>query len=168
MLSWVVIVSRYSRRTSLSFSPCSHSYFGTHPSPIPVRIAPFFSCTYGNQFCNPFVFKFIQEGGGGTPLLGVQTFKRVADPSPLCSSSYTLFSVMAFPHPFWNQSLAHSFHHNGGVPPLPPLFSALHCGLCVSALSSFPSSAILSRVGIRQSQIHSHPQPQGAPCSRFG
>ena len=47
----------------------------------------------------------------------VQTFQRVSELSPLCSSSYTLFSATGFPQLFWNQFLAHSFHRDGGVPP---------------------------------------------------
>src|SRR6266849_596820 len=47
----------------------------------------------------------------------VQTFQRVSELSPLCSSSYALFSATGFPQLFWNQFLAHSFHRDGGVPP---------------------------------------------------
>jgi hypothetical protein len=47
-------------------SPTSF-HFGTHPSATPVRIASFFSCTYGNLFCNSFLFKFMQQWGGVPP-----------------------------------------------------------------------------------------------------
>jgi len=78
VLTFRVIVSRHSRRTFPSFSPRSHSHFGTHPSATPLKIAPFFSCAYGSLFCNPFFFKFMQEWGVYVP--PSSTFRR---PKPL-------------------------------------------------------------------------------------
>jgi hypothetical protein len=33
-----------------------------------VHSCPLFSCGYGNPFCNPFIFKLMQEWGGWVPL----------------------------------------------------------------------------------------------------
>src|ERR1700693_4372712 len=41
--------------------------FRSSPHRSTARIAPFFSSTYGDPFCNPFIFKFMQEWGGRTP-----------------------------------------------------------------------------------------------------
>src|SRR5713226_6084146 len=56
VLTFRVIVSRHSRRTFPSFSPRSHSHFGSHPNFTPAKIAPFFSCTYQLQISQPFYF----------------------------------------------------------------------------------------------------------------
>jgi hypothetical protein len=40
-------------------TPLSH--FGSHLNRIRQRLAPVFSCTSRDPFCNPFVFKFIPE-----------------------------------------------------------------------------------------------------------
>jgi hypothetical protein len=47
-------------------TPLSH--FGSHLNPTRQELAPVFSCTSRDSFCNPFVFKFIQEWVGCTPL----------------------------------------------------------------------------------------------------
>src|SRR5216683_891557 len=71
---------------------------------------------------NPVVsYRYKTRGGGA--FLVLQTFNLqlstfdLFHSSPLCSSSYTLFSATGFPQLFWNQFLAHSFHRDGGVPP---------------------------------------------------
>src|SRR6266849_8224375 len=43
------------------FFLCSHSHFGSHPTFIPEQIAPLLSFSYENPFCNPLVFRFMQE-----------------------------------------------------------------------------------------------------------
>ena len=71
---------------------------------------------------NPVVsYRYKTRGGGA--FLVLQTFNLqlstfdLFHSSPLCSSSYTLFSATGFPQLFWNQFLAHSFHREGGVSP---------------------------------------------------
>ncbi len=71
---------------------------------------------------NPVVSYRYKTRGGGASLV-LQTFNLqlstfdLFHSSPLCSSSYALFSATGFPQLFWNQFLAHSFHRDGGVPP---------------------------------------------------
>src|SRR5216683_1807084 len=66
-------------------------------------------------------YRYKTRGGGASLVL--QTFNLqlstfdLFHSSPLCSSSYALFSATGFPQLFWNQFLAHSFHRDGGVPP---------------------------------------------------
>jgi hypothetical protein len=49
------------------------------------------------------------------------TFKRAAALSPLFSSSYRHTCTTDAAQPFWNQSVARTFHHDGGcTPPAPP------------------------------------------------
>src|SRR5216683_3202313 len=71
---------------------------------------------------NPVVsYRYKTRGGGA--FLVLQTFNLqlstfdLFHSSPLCSSSYALFSATGPPQLFWNQFLAHSFHRDGGVPP---------------------------------------------------
>src|SRR6266478_4139688 len=45
-------------------SPRSHSRFGTHPSRIPDKIPPFFSCTYVEPVLQPFCFQTHAWNGG--------------------------------------------------------------------------------------------------------
>jgi hypothetical protein len=106
MVAWVVIVSRHSRRSPLSFSPRSHSHFGTHPSPIPVRIAPFFSCTYNSQISQVFSFHIHACNGGGTPpprRSDVQT-----SPIPISSLDATLMNL---PSSVANKRLTAKLNH---------------------------------------------------------
>ncbi len=56
MLSLVVILSHYSRRTPPSLFPRSHSHFGSHPSLLPEEIPAFFSCTYEMQIPQTLCF----------------------------------------------------------------------------------------------------------------
>src|SRR5712692_4000881 len=56
MLTFLVIVSHHSRRTPPSLLANSHSHLGSHPSFIPVKLPPFFSCTYEMQISQPFYF----------------------------------------------------------------------------------------------------------------
>src|SRR6266849_4724596 len=71
---------------------------------------------------NPVVSYRYKTRGGGASLV-LQTFNLqlstfdLFHSSPLCSSSYALFSATGFPQLFWNQFVAHSFHRDGGVPP---------------------------------------------------
>jgi hypothetical protein len=48
------------------------SHFGTH---LGFPLDSSFSCTYGSPFCNPFIFRFMQEWGGYTPLWTWYTLK---------------------------------------------------------------------------------------------
>src|SRR6266478_1591218 len=45
-------------------SPRSHSRFGTHPSRIPEKIPPFFSCTYVEPILQPLCFQTHAWNGG--------------------------------------------------------------------------------------------------------
>ena len=81
-------------------TPLSH--FGSHLSPIRQELAPVFSCTSRDPFCNPFVFKFIQEWDGGTPLLKISTLYPPVVPSgaegfsvrPLPTVHYSLPTIL--------------------------------------------------------------------------
>jgi hypothetical protein len=47
--------------------PRSHSHFGSHPSFIPEKITPFFSCTYVEPIFQPLCFQIHACNGGGVP-----------------------------------------------------------------------------------------------------
>src|SRR5882762_10204815 len=57
MLAWAVIDRTHSRQTTLSFFPCSHSRFGSHPSLIPEKITPLFSLTFVQPILQPVCFQ---------------------------------------------------------------------------------------------------------------
>jgi hypothetical protein len=67
MLAWVVIDQTHSRQATLSFFPCSHSRFGSHPSLIPEKITPFFSRTYVQPFLQPVCFQIHPCNGDMPP-----------------------------------------------------------------------------------------------------
>jgi hypothetical protein len=54
--------------------PRSHSHFGSHPSFIPEKITPFFSCTYVEPIFQPLCFQ-IHACNGGYPLPKLPTFE---------------------------------------------------------------------------------------------
>src|SRR6266478_1516092 len=55
-------------------SPRSHSRFGTHPSRIPEKIPPFFSCTYVEPILQPLCFQ-IHACSGGVESVWVFSFE---------------------------------------------------------------------------------------------
>src|SRR5713226_1426250 len=56
MLTFLVIVSHNSRRTSRSLRRCSNSHLGTHPTPIQEKSSLSFYALTNCPFCNPFIF----------------------------------------------------------------------------------------------------------------
>src|SRR5260370_28975855 len=83
MLAGVLInrqhLPRAARGSRQSFlPPRSDSHFGSHPTPIPAKIVPFFSCTYVQPILQPLCFQIHACNGGCTPL-GVSS----AYPPPL-------------------------------------------------------------------------------------
>src|SRR6266478_1866248 len=54
----------------------------------------------------------------------VQTFQRVSQPSPFLSIIYALSYTTGDTYPLFFQSLAHSFHRDGGCTPLFPLWNS--------------------------------------------
>ena len=86
VLTFRVIVSRHSRRTFPSFSPRSHSHFGSHPNFTTAKIAPFFSCTYQLQISQPFYFDIHTKCPGVyyLPALHLGTLLPCTLPYPLC------------------------------------------------------------------------------------
>jgi len=91
-----VSLASHPRRSPFSLCPQSHSHFGSHPTVMPAKIAPFFSCTYVERILQPLCFQIHACNGGCTPLLGVctfrlRTFPRVSELFPLFSYSYALF-----------------------------------------------------------------------------
>src|SRR6266852_2048075 len=96
--------------------PCRHSHFGTHPTRVPQRIAPFFSCAYAEPILQPLCFQ-IHACNGGYPSStfgrsDLQTFWRVSNLSPffsiLSGHSYTT----AAHQPFCNQFVTPTFHRD--------------------------------------------------------
>src|SRR5882762_5008008 len=67
MLAWAVIDRTHSRQTTLSFFPCSHSRFGSHPSLIPEKITPLFSRTYVQPILQPVCFQIHACNGDMPP-----------------------------------------------------------------------------------------------------
>jgi hypothetical protein len=72
MLAWVVMnrqhLPRAARGSRQSFlPPRSDSHFGSHPTPIPAKIVPFFSCTYVQPILQPLCFQIHACNGGCTP-----------------------------------------------------------------------------------------------------
>jgi hypothetical protein len=67
MLPWVVIDRTHSRQATLSFFPCSHSRFGSHPSLIPEKITPLFSRTYVQPILQPVCFQIHACNGDMPP-----------------------------------------------------------------------------------------------------
>src|SRR5229473_4092671 len=67
MLAWVVIDRTHSRQATLSFFPCSHSRFGSHPSLIPEKITPLFSRTYVQPILQPVCFQIHACNGDMPP-----------------------------------------------------------------------------------------------------
>jgi hypothetical protein len=61
------MVTRPPRRTYRTRFASSHSHFGTHPSVIPDKIAPFFSCTYVEPILQPLCFQIHPWNGGVHP-----------------------------------------------------------------------------------------------------
>ncbi len=61
-------------------TPSSH--FGSHLIPIRQKIAPSFSCTSRDLFCNPFVLKSIQEWVGCAPTLQTSDRSSTVTTSP--------------------------------------------------------------------------------------
>src|SRR5260370_9429118 len=57
--------ARGSRQSFLP--PRSHSHFGSHPTPIPAKIVPFFSCTYVQPILQALCFQIHACNGGGYP-----------------------------------------------------------------------------------------------------
>jgi hypothetical protein len=144
------------------------------PKPKNTVVDPFTFQTLAK--CSPrnsFVLKMIHFNGGGVPPLppafDVPSFRR-SDESRSIPSLFIILQTHL--HNGRCSTLLESIHcahfsSRRGVPPPGTLLCAplRTLRLCVIV---FPSSAILSRVGIRQSQIHSHPRSRGASCSRFG
>ena len=85
--------------------PRSHSHFGSHPSFIPEKITPFFSCTYVEPIFQPLCFQIHACNGGCTPAPSCQPsnlppLQRVSELSPLFSYLCALFCTCAKINPF--------------------------------------------------------------------
>src|SRR5229473_4674807 len=74
-------------------SPRSHSRFGTHPSRIPEKIPPFFSCTYVEPILQPLCFQIHACSGGCRVCVGTQ-FLRVAT-TTYCEQVFGLTQFLA-------------------------------------------------------------------------
>src|SRR5712664_2259272 len=123
MVAWVVNDRLHPRRTPPSSFllppscfPWPHSHFGTHPTLVPQKIAPFFSCAYVEPILQPLCFQIHACNGGYPPLpnlppSNLPTFQRVSELSPFFSNYCALFC--AFLHSgksqlFYFQSIRHS------------------------------------------------------------
>jgi hypothetical protein len=62
-----VLLSHHLRQTPRSLRTRPDSHLGSHLTPTWRKILPFFSCGYGNAFCNPFVFRSMHVMGWGVP-----------------------------------------------------------------------------------------------------
>jgi len=62
-----VIDRTHSRQATLSFFPCSHSRFGSHPSLIPEKITPLLSRTYVQPILQPVCFQIHACNGDMPP-----------------------------------------------------------------------------------------------------
>jgi hypothetical protein len=150
MLSWVVNHRFHPRRTALRLRNSSHSHFGSHLPRISNKIAPFLPCTCGNAFCNPLVFKLMQEWVGvySPPSFSIEVRAHDSCGDPDRIETLTHFDVqtclaaspllpspplsLLFPSPYspsyttaiaqliCNQFVTHTFHHDGGTPPSHP------------------------------------------------
>src|SRR6266478_3324046 len=74
MVAWVVNDRLHPRRTPPSSFllppscfPWPHSHFGTHPTLVPQKIAPFFSCAYVEPILQPLCFQIHACNGGVLP-----------------------------------------------------------------------------------------------------
>ena len=76
MLAWVVIIRQHRRQTPPSFFPWVPFPFWSHPSLIPEKLTPFFSCTYVEPILQPPCFQIHACNGG-----------RVYPHSPTCQPS---------------------------------------------------------------------------------
>src|SRR5713226_2414733 len=133
MVAWVVNDRLHPRRTppsSFLLPPSSfpwpHSHFGTHPTLVPQKIAPFFSCAYVEPILQPLCFQIHACNGGCTALLDVQTFKRLGV-SSIYPLSFQFFrdtpTQRPLTNPFAIKSLRTLFIATEGVPPPSIFFS---------------------------------------------
>jgi hypothetical protein len=126
----------YKRRvwwgTILPCQPFMHSSRLRHRNEIPVTVSPSES-TLTNLDAHKFFricsYEKCRVSLAISPALGrsdLRTFQHVFHLSPLFSQSCALFCATGAMQLFWNQFVAQSFHHHGGVYPLSSRFSSSH------------------------------------------
>src|SRR5260370_9385077 len=119
MLLFYVFVATHFRRSPLSrrsFHLPSHLSLFTVVHPLSVQLLT--KCSSRNSF----VFKTIHFDGGCVPSSAfgrsdLPTFRRVSELSPFFSYSCALISTTGAVYLLSLQSLAHSFHGDGGCTP---------------------------------------------------
>src|SRR5467141_3976993 len=98
MVAWVVIDRTHSRQNPPPFFPCSHSRFGSNPSPslspIPYSLSPLFSCTYVEPILQPICFQVHAWNGRlCTPLPDLPAFEPSDVPTRFPAFSF-LFKLL--------------------------------------------------------------------------